>query len=116
MIIPKSIHIEIPDKDYIIKCDGSKIQVVFMNMITNAVQAIGNNEGTITIRATQSLDSLLVEMQDSGPGIPNEAQSKIFDTLFTTKPSGTGLGFNRDTINSGTYDIFQGKTAVFDIK
>lgn len=92
MIIPKSIRLEIPDKDYIIKCDGGKMQVVFMNMITNAIQAIGNNEGTITINATPSQNSLIIEMHDSGPGIPDEVKSKIFDTLFTTKPSGTGLG------------------------
>jgi signal transduction histidine kinase len=92
MIIPKSIHIEIPDKDYLIKCDDSKLQVVFMNMITNAIQAIGDNEGTINIRAILSHNSLIIEMQDSGSGISSEVRSKIFDTLFTTKPSGTGLG------------------------
>lgn len=94
IIIPKSIRMEIPDKDYLIKCDGDKIQIVFMNMITNSIQAIGDNAGTITINVIPSQKSLVIEMRDSGPGIPSEVKSKIFDTLFTTKHSGTGLGLS----------------------
>ena len=67
------------------------MEVVFSNLITNAVQAIENN-GELNLRINEEPNEVIVEIEDSGPGIPQENISKIFDPLFTTKPTGTGLG------------------------
>lgn len=66
---------------------------VFLNLLTNAVQSLagdrGPNDIIITTRAKG--DSVIVEVQDTGIGIPTELQSTIFEPLFTTKAEGSGL-------------------------
>ena len=57
----------------------------------NSIQAM-NNEGEVKIRFTDFEYHILVEVEDSGPGMSEETLSKIFDPLFTTKSRGTGLG------------------------
>lgn len=88
---PDSIKINKPDNDFIIKCDFNKIQSMLMNFITNSIQAIGDR-GEITIRFMDADKEIMIEVEDSGPGIPEEILPKIFEPLFTTKDSGTGLG------------------------
>ncbi|MEW5983289.1 MAG: ATP-binding protein [Acidobacteriota bacterium] len=94
--------------------DGFKIQQVFVNLLTNAIQAIGH-DGEIRIRACvealprgknvgyRTTDAYrpgervaVVRIEDTGPGIPDERLAKVFDPFFTTKPpgSGTGLGLS----------------------
>lgn len=90
--IPKNISIELPKNDSIIKCDVRKLEIVFINLILNAIQAIGQNTGKITIKSSQVDGELMIEVQDSGPGIPDEIMSKIFEPLTTSKQKGTGLG------------------------
>jgi signal transduction histidine kinase len=66
--------------------------VLFSNLISNAVQAIGGKEGTVTVRLDDDLQDVIIEVEDSGPGIPDDVLPKIFEPLFTTKQYGTGLG------------------------
>jgi signal transduction histidine kinase len=75
----------------VIKCDAEKIEVAIANLLTNSIQAM-DGEGTINIRVNDYDKFYIIEIEDSGPGIPEEILSKIFDPLFTTKPKGTGLG------------------------
>jgi signal transduction histidine kinase len=74
---------------------GSELNQVWTNLIDNAVSAMGG-EGALELRAYQDDDWVVVEVADSGPGIPIDAQKKIFDPFFTTKApgEGTGLGLN----------------------
>jgi signal transduction histidine kinase len=71
-----------------------------LNIIINAAQAIRdlsrNKRGLITIRSYENATSVLFEIADDGPGIPEHILPKIFDPFFTTKPvgKGTGLGLN----------------------
>lgn len=73
-----------------------KIEQVLVNLIGNAVDAIGNDPGTITIEVRPSEDGrrIVCEVRDTGTGIPPEVLGKIFQPFFTTKPEdkGTGLG------------------------
>lgn len=65
---------------------------VMLNLLVNAAQAI-ENEGTITIRAARDADGgVHISVADTGKGIPEEHQSRIFQTGFTTKPLGVGTG------------------------
>jgi two-component system, NtrC family, sensor kinase len=65
---------------------------VFVNLITNAVQAI-TDRGTLTLRTAVEPDGKIVaSVSDTGCGIPKEAFSKIFEPLYTTKPPGKGTG------------------------
>jgi signal transduction histidine kinase len=74
---------------------GSELNQVWTNLIDNAIGAM-NSKGALELRAYQDEDWVVVEVADSGPGIPADVQEKIFDPFFTTKApgEGTGLGLN----------------------
>jgi signal transduction histidine kinase len=78
-----------------IQAYGSELNQVWTNIIDNAVGAM-NGQGEIVLRTRQEDEWVVVEIEDNGPGIPDEVQSRIFDPFFTTKPpgEGTGLGLN----------------------
>jgi PAS domain S-box-containing protein len=79
----------------IIQAYGSELNQVWTNLIDNAIDAMGG-KGQLTIR-TRNRDAWVeIEIEDNGPGIPNELLNKIFDPFFTTKSpgEGTGLGLN----------------------
>ena len=79
----------------VIQAYASELNQVWTNIIDNAIDAM-DGEGTLTVRTRREDPWVVVEIEDSGPGIPKEIQSKVFDPLFTTKGpgQGTGLGLN----------------------
>ncbi|MFZ8908313.1 MAG: ATP-binding protein [Nitrosopumilaceae archaeon] len=89
---PENIKIFLPTNDMKINCDPNQIEVVFENLLTNSIQAIGDKSGSITISFLKDNDEVLIVIQDSGSGISEDVIPKIFDPLFTTKKEGTGLG------------------------
>jgi signal transduction histidine kinase len=78
-----------------IQAYGNELNQVWTNIIDNAISAMNGN-GKIIIKTIQEGDWIKVQIKDTGPGIPEDIQSKIFDPFFTTKPpgDGTGLGLN----------------------
>ncbi len=76
-------------------CRPQQLNQVFLNLIVNAAQAIPDR-GTVTVRTRAEGDRVVVEISDTGVGIPEENLRKIFDPFFTTKPvgKGTGLGLH----------------------
>jgi two-component system NtrC family sensor kinase len=76
--------------------DGHQVQQVLLNLIINAEQAMlsANGRGIIVVRSWHDADqeSVILEINDDGPGIPDELQPKIFDPFFTTKEVGKGTG------------------------
>jgi signal transduction histidine kinase len=88
---PSIVTISLPDTDHIVKCDADKLEVAIANILTNAIQAM-DGEGTINIRVSDQDKFHIIEIEDSGPGISENALPQIFEPLFTTKPKGTGLG------------------------
>lgn len=79
------------DRLPVIASDQSQLQQVFMNLINNAVDAIGS-DGSIEITTRLEKDLIKVIIRDDGPGIPEAIAKKIFDPFFTTKPNGKGTG------------------------
>jgi len=79
----------------VIQAYAGELNQVWTNIIDNAIDAM-DGVGTLVVRARCEDPWVVVEIEDSGPGIPKEIQSKIFDPFFTTKGpgQGTGLGLN----------------------
>lgn len=92
--IPEDVTISIPDSEIEVECDVEKLEIVFINLFLNAIQAIGNNSGTIECFISKRDSSVVIVIQDSGEGIPNKIFSKIFDPLVSSKQMGTGLGLS----------------------
>ena len=78
-----------------IQAYGSELNQVWTNLIDNAVDAMGG-QGEITLRTRKEGESVVVEVEDDGPGIPEDIQARIFDAFFTTKPPGKGTGLGLD--------------------
>ncbi|HZP64978.1 MAG TPA: ATP-binding protein [Rudaea sp.] len=78
-----------------VRCMPSQMNQVFLNLITNAAQAI-DGEGTLTIESKPVGKEVEISIADTGCGIPDDVLPKIFDPFFTTKPvgEGTGLGLS----------------------
>jgi signal transduction histidine kinase len=76
--------------------DGHQVQQVLLNLMINAEQAMlsANGRGVLVIRSWQDIeaDCVILEVNDDGPGIPDNLQPKIFDPFFTTKEVGQGTG------------------------
>lgn len=75
--------------------DSRQLQQVCLNLVTNAVQAMGpQGSGTlrVTTRTEDDGESVVLEMRDTGPGIPAAARGRIFEPFFTTKGEGEGTG------------------------
>jgi signal transduction histidine kinase len=74
---------------------GGELNQVWTALLENALDALGN-QGEIRLTCRQESDMLLVEIWDTGPGIPPELQDRIFEPFFTTKAPGQGLGLGLD--------------------
>lgn len=112
--LPKKVrlHLDLDASDPWIEADGTQVRQVLMNLVTNAAEAIGEQEGHIRVSTRrlaleadalatdfpgQTLDPgpfVLLEVADSGCGMTPELQERIFDPFFTTKPTGRGLGLS----------------------
>lgn len=93
-------------KDYgdlpLVRCSASQINQVFMNLIVNASHAI-QEKGTITLRTRHENNQIMIEIADTGSGMPPEVMTHIFEPFFTTKPVGKGTGLGL----SLSYDIIK---------
>lgn len=81
-------------------CYPAQINQVFMNIISNATDALladkESSDQTVTISTEAASGQVVVKIRDNGPGIPEEIKGRLFDPFFTTKPigQGTGLGLS----------------------
>jgi signal transduction histidine kinase len=74
---------------------GSELNQVWTNLLDNAIDAM-DGEGTIFIRTARDGDDALIEIADTGPGIPQAIQERIWEPFFTTKAVGQGTGLGLD--------------------
>jgi signal transduction histidine kinase len=73
----------------------AELNQVWTNLIANALDAMGGS-GTLTVRTTRDGDCAVVEVADTGPGMPAEVRKRVFEPFFTTKPVGQGTGLGLD--------------------
>ena len=86
------IEIQVPE-DILIFCDPVEIEQVVVNMINNAIDAVkGQDMRWVKLIAFKADEQVLLQIQDSGPGISPEIEVKLFEPFFTTKPAGEGTG------------------------
>ncbi len=89
--------------------DPDQLKQVFLNLVTNAVQAMDDRGGTISITTRASGEYVQVSVADNGPGISAEDLPKVFDPFFTKRAEGTGLGL---TIVHRIIDEHEGRIEV----
>jgi PAS domain S-box-containing protein len=89
------VEIEVPAPGTaMVRCDPTQLQQVITNLATNARDAMPQG-GTLTIRTVAGdQDRVCIDVADTGAGIPADALPRIFEPLFTTKASGTGIGLS----------------------
>jgi len=88
---PSDVTINFPKNDFKVFGNFYKLVVVISNLIENSLDAM-KNQGVVNIFARDFNDHIIIEVKDSGPGIPVEIINKVFLSLYTTKAEGTGLG------------------------
>ena len=85
------IQTDLADNLPITAGDQAQLQQVILNLVNNAIDAIGK-DGTISVKSSREQSKIRVVIADTGPGIPESMQKKIFDPFFTTKSTGKGTG------------------------
>ncbi|WP_246581292.1 sensor histidine kinase [Echinicola shivajiensis] len=120
-------------KDYgnipMVECLAGKMNQVFMNIISNAIQALGeqgseNSAPGILIKTMSQNGEVTLEIEDNGPGMPEHVRERIFEPFFTTKAVGKGTGLGLSIVykiienHRGKLDVFTspGKGTKFVIK
>ena len=95
----------------LIECMPSKLHQVFMNLITNAAQAVDKKSGIVTVKSSSLGDKVRVEVSDNGKGIAPKDLENIFDGHFTTKNVEGGMGLGLSIVkkiieqHGGTIDV-----------
>ncbi len=87
----EQLSIIVSEKDVEFVYDADKLEVVFDNILSNAIDAL-QGQGKITFRINDFETEVTIEIKDSGNGASDDILPKIFEPLFTTKQKGTGLG------------------------
>lgn len=96
-LVPEHINLNIqvePD-DLMLYADSNLIRQILINLLKNAVQAIGNNEGRILVHAyADKSEHVFINVSNNGPAISPELARQIFVPFFTTKQDGSGIGLS----------------------
>lgn len=103
------LQVSYPKEDCFVLLDPEKIQLAFLNIIINAVEAMEEEVGILKIVIHTSEDEHFVEIIDNGSGISEENMSRLFEPYFTSKRNGMGLGL------ASTLNIIQSHNAHIDV-
>jgi PAS domain S-box-containing protein len=108
----------------LLECAPQELQQVFLNLVMNAGQAIGDKLGCVRVVTGEVHDELVVSVSDDGCGISDEGKAQLFDPFYTTKPvgegTGLGLGIAREIVqrHGGEIEVESspGKGSVFRVR
>ena len=84
-----------PPDAMIVRADSNLLRQALLNIAVNAIEAMranGNGRRELSVQVGNSGDNCVVRISDTGPGIPPQEKTKIFELYFTTKPRGSGIG------------------------
>ena len=104
-----------------IVADSAYIQRILNNLVNNAIQAMQSG-GKLTVKAHRKTNEVIISIEDTGVGIPEEAKSKLFTPLFTTKSKGQGFGLavvkrmSEALGGSVSFDSQEGKGTKFTVR
>ena len=88
-----SMHTDFAAEVPMIMSDRVQLQQVLMNLMLNAIEAMKETGGSLSVESKLDQEGLLqISVSDTGPGLPAEKEEKIFEPFFTTKPQGSGMG------------------------
>lgn len=105
------MHFEAPAEAALMRGDADLLKQAILNLVTNALEAMKNEGrgGSLRLKVEPAGDSVVVEIADSGPGIPPEVRDKVFQLYFTTKERGSGIGlamtYRAVQLHNGTVDF-----------
>jgi len=97
-------------EDCYLALDAPKIKIALLNLIVNALEAVAENTGVLTVSTHVAADSFYVEIADNGVGISAENQNRLFEPYFTSKNNGLGLGL------TATLNILQSHRATVEVE
>jgi two-component system, sporulation sensor kinase E len=95
--------------DAVIMGDFNKLKIAFVNIIINAIEAMQEDEGRLSISIVEDLSNYYIHFRDNGIGISEENIIKLFEPYYTSKPSGMGLGL------SSTLNIIRSHEAFIEV-
>ena len=90
--------------------DDEKLKIALLNIILNAIEAMRENEGILSISLDSQDHKHIISITDNGIGIPEENIPKLFEPYFTSKRNGMGLGL------ASTLNILQAHKAMIEVK
>jgi signal transduction histidine kinase len=120
IVLRESVAPELPP----VQGDSGALGQVFLNLLKNAAEAIGERGGEIEVSAERAGDELVIRVRDDGPGIPPEVRARLFEPFFTTKAAGKGTGLGLSICrrvageHAGTIEVESevGKGSVFELR
>jgi PAS domain S-box-containing protein len=104
------LKLHYPDTPCYIRGDQSKLKIALLNIIINAIEAMDGTTGELKITLSCNEENNVIEIMDTGCGIPHENLSKLFEPFFTSKRNGIGLGL------ASTLNILQAHNATIEVK
>lgn len=109
--VPETVRVDLSVEEDLhqLHVDPDQVGQILVNLFTNAVQAMSDKPGTLTVRASDGNGRVRIEVRDTGPGVPAAMTEKIFEPLYTTKARGIGLGLavsrSLAVANSGSLSV-----------
>jgi signal transduction histidine kinase len=89
------LTINIKPIDLELNADKKYIEQIFINLLKNSIDAVNTDQGKINLRGFKNRDNkVILEISDTGVGIPEEISDQIFIPFFTTKDNGSGIGLS----------------------
>ena len=121
--LPENIEVsvKVAENARIISADSYYLNRIMYNLVTNSVQAMPEG-GKLTIQTHKELNNIVIDVKDTGVGIPQDIRNKIFTVMFTTKSKGQGFGLpvvKRMTESLGgtvTFESEEGKETTFTLR